>query len=199
MVHFCEDGNNLDLINMRKIISLSILLISSLLLTNCRWFTDAKLSPMAFGKAIEVEGTPKFKMGFKDGCETVLHARGYGFYRSKYKWKFNPDLIDDPEYSFGRKRGYNYCFGYVIGGSGHFSGGWDKYILGNFGGTPFNMGKASIDGTVPGGDVFNVLNVPAGGVSGSLDVLSGGNGGGALSAHPFWGNRKAESEKIFGW
>ncbi|MDA0901884.1 MAG: hypothetical protein O3B09_00540 [Proteobacteria bacterium] len=184
---------------MKRALILITLLLTTNIIAGCRWVTEAKLPPLMFGREIQVEGTPKFKLGFSDGCRTVLHARGYGFYRAKYKWEFNPDLIDDSEYMFGRVRGYNYCFGYVIGGSGHFSGGWDKYILGNASGTPFNMGKGNIDNTVKYGNVFDVLNVPGGGVSGSVDVLSGGGGGGVLSAHPFWGKRSQESGKIIGW
>ena len=183
---------------MKKILILSTLLISLALLSNCRWITGAKLSPMKFMQTIEVEGTPKFKLGFKDGCASTFYSRGNALYRLKYGWKFNTDLIDDPEYSFGRKRGYNYCFGYVVGGTSHFRGGWDRYIMGH--GPAFDMGKGSIDGVTGSysGNIFDVLNVPSGGVSANVEVLSGGSDS-VMSAHPFWGSRGMESGKLIGW
>ena len=181
---------------MKKIILIVTLL---LFISGCRWFTDAKIHNLAFMQIKIPQGTPNFQKGFKEGCATVLYSRGYGLYRTFYEYQFSPELIDQPDYFFGRKRGYNFCFGYITGGSGHFAKGWDAYIYGQ--GTPFDMGKSSIDKTVLGGNVLDSWGDMRGGVGASLGVLqkNRANNGGAMGGHIFYGNVNANSGNILGF
>lgn len=171
-------------------------------LSSCKWFTEAKLPQLAFTNIEIPPGTPNFQKGYKDGCSTALYARGYGPYRMRYKYALDASLIDDSEYIFGRKRGYNYCFVYIAGASGHFSGGWDSYLYGQ--GTPFNMGKGNLNDTQIGGNVFDSWGDMAGGVSGSLDVLQSNriNGTSKTSVFGgpmFWGKTAEQNSQILGW
>lgn len=135
-------------------------------------------------------GSPNFQDAYKAGCETVLYARGNGLYRTRYHGhKFNPKMIDNPEYRFGFSRGYSYCFNFIVGG-GHFGtisgtgGSSDDYIYGK--GTAFDMGTSSINNTVNYGPL-DWLIIPDGGLNGSVDVLQKGRGGTVMGSHPFWG------------
>ncbi len=183
---------------MKKIIIILILLFTS----SCRWFADSKFTDhnLAFTNIRVPPGTPNFQKGYKDGCSTVLYSRGYGLYRTRYDYKFDPELIDDPEYFFGRKRGYNYCFGYITGGSGHFSGGWDRYLFAQ-GSTGFNMGKGNLNNTALGGGVLS--DKISGGVGGFLGVLqqnrAGNKKGSVMGGHIFYGNPGANSGNILGF
>lgn len=177
---------------MYKILIISILLTTS----GCRWFADAKgLHNLAFTNIRVPEGTPNFQKGYKDGCATVLYSRTNALYRAKYEYRFDPELIDNKEYFFGRKRGYNYCFGYSTGGSGHFGSGWDKYIYGQ--GTPFDMGRGNINDTIPQGKDTMPDNS---GIGGFFQILTQSGGGNTvLGGHPFYGKKSMNSDRIFGW
>lgn len=194
---------------MKKTIIITILLT----LSSCNWFENswlenARLPHLAFMKIKMPTGTPNFKKGYKDGCATALYARGYGIYRAKYQYSFHPELIDDSEYFFGRKRGYNFCFGYVSG-SGHFAKGWDGYIYAQ--GTAFNMGKGNINDTVIGrasgsaggkaNSVFDTWGSMEGGVGGSLNLLhkNRANEGGVLGGHIFYGKNAKQLNQILGF
>ena len=99
---------------------------------------------------------------------------------------------------FGNRRGYSYCFNYVIG-SGHFRGGWDEYLF-NKGGMAFNMGKGNINDMVDYTDVFEIFDgKKSGGVGGTIQALTGGSENSVFGSHIFWGNRSVEKTKIIGW
>jgi hypothetical protein len=178
-------------------------------ITSCKWITGAKVHNLAFTNIRVPPGTPNFQKGYKDGCSTVLYSRGNTFYRTKYSYRLDADLIDDSEYYFGRKRGYNFCFGYITGASGHLSKGWDAYIYGQ--GTPFDMGKGNINDTVIGrpsgsqggktANVFDTWGDMKGGVGGSLGVLQKNrtNDGGVFGGHIFYGKTSKQMNQILGW
>lgn len=187
------------------------LLLILLLFSGCRWFSGADL-PFLEGTNIPVPtGTPIFQEGFHDGCATILSARGTGFYRSRYKYSYNPKLIDNPEYRFGYSKGGTNCFNFVVSGRHTLGGSADTYIFGA--GTPFSMGRGNWNDTIDyeegtWNDPFNSGN-GTNSIDGVWDILqkgkSGGNGPGGTTAaggtvfggHPFWGTW--ETNQIFGW
>jgi hypothetical protein len=192
---------------MKNIIIILTLLIFT---SGCKWFSEAKLHNLAFMNIKMPAGTPNFQKGYKDGCSTALYSRGNTLYRTRYKYSFHPELIDDPEYFFGRKRGYNFCFGYITGNSGHFAKGWDGYIYGQ--GTPFNMGVGNINDTVLGqvsgsdgkgktNNVFNTWGGMEGGLSGSLGVLqkNRANEGSVMGGHIFYGQTAKQQKQFLGF
>jgi hypothetical protein len=192
--------------NMVKSFLILLLLVS---VSSCKWFSSSSLPNLAFTNIKVPAGTPNFKKGFKDGCSTVLYSRGFGLYRARYSYSFHPELIDDPEYYFGRKRGYNFCFGYVAGSSGHFAKGWDGYIYAQ--GTPFDMGAGNINDTVIGrasgsskgktSNVFNTWGDTKGGIGGSLSVLQSNraNSGGVMGGHIFYGQDAKQLNQFMGF
>ncbi len=190
---------------MKKIIIIFTLLIIS----SCKLFSGAGLSELAFTNIKIPAGTPNFQKGYKDGCSSVLYTRGNEFYRTRYKYMFDANLIDDDEYIFGRKRGYNFCFGYITGAAGHMGKGWDGYMYAQ--GTAFDMGAGNIDDTVIGrasgnapgkaNSVFDTFGDMKGGVGGSIGVLTRNraNEGGVFGGHIFYGKTAAQQNQILGW
>ena len=180
-----------------------IFIILILLISSCRWVTDAKLPNLSMAKIKIPPGTPNFRKGFADGCSTVIYSRGNTFYRTFHKFRFEADLIDDTEYYFARKRGYNFCFGYITGGSGVFGGGWDKDIYAQ--GTHINMGGGGNVWKSFGGDVFDswgsVTKSGGGGVGGFLGTLqeNTANSGGVLGGHIFYGKSESELKPLIPW
>jgi hypothetical protein len=157
-------------------------------------------------------GTPKFLLGFRHGCGSILHDRGNLFYRTRFEHYFDQSLIDDFEYLNGYKRGHSYCFQYSLGANGLQAGGPDKFLFPTENFTPFTngMGSGNINNTVnyAGGSALDWgfgKDVSGGGLNGSIGVLSksyreetkavGGNGG-VFGSHPLWGT--PSRNQIFG-
>ena len=190
----------------KKIIIILTFLLS---ISSCKWLTEADTSELAFTNIKIPAGTPKFQLGYKDGCSSVLYTRGNGLYRSRYAYEFHPELIDDEEYFFGRKRGYSFCFNYITGPAGHFAKGWDGYIYAQ--GTPFDMGAGTIDDTVIGrasgtyggkaNSVWDTFGDMKGGLDGSIGVLTRNraNTGGVLGGSMFYGQTSAQQNQILGF
>jgi hypothetical protein len=173
------------------------LILLALQNTSCRWFTKAG-KPYFFGSNFKVpEGTPVFQQGYKDGCSTILFARGNGFYRSRNDYHYDVNLSGNPEYRFGHSRGQSWCFQNIIGPNPIAS--FDRYLMpfGN-GNTTFDMTAGNINDTY--GGMFDGLQAPgnpnAGGFDSIFGVWSGGETGGVFSANPLWaGGSKGQ---IFG-
>ena len=159
-------------------------------ISSCRWIGGAG-TPLFGSLSVKVpDGTPVFKQGFKDGCESVLYARGNQLYRHRYSYKYDPKMIDNTEYRFGRNRGYNFCFFEVVGGDAMTS--FDRYILpyGNGIGV-FDMSAGDINnnwgGFFGGGaDTWGVANSTSGGFDSLFKTWSGGGGGSVFGANPLW-------------
>ncbi len=171
----------------------TLLILCLLILSSCRWFTDAGLPHIA-GVNIQIpEGTPSFRLGYKHGCELIFYSRGNIFYRMRYKYNYDPTKNGDPEYRFGYSRGRTYCFNYIIYGASGPVGSFDMflfpykdsngYVYGGFGADDYNN-------TV--GGMFSGLGAPiqdnpANGFDAIFDVLQKG-GGGSNSQTTFGGN-----------
>lgn len=148
-------------------------------------------------------GSPIFQKGYKDGCGTVIYARGNQLYRDKYSYQYDPALIGNVEYRFGHQRGYTACFQYYLAGPTGPLGSWERVMLlnnhtfdtsrgdigaawgGFFGGT---AGKG-LGETI--GDGFNpIFGAWAGGST------IGGSSSGVLSSNPLWAG--GSGTQIFG-
>jgi hypothetical protein len=169
--------------------------ITILTLENCKLFTGASTYYLTGTNYKVPDGTPAFQQGFRDGCESGLHSRGNVLYRTRYSHKYTPSLIDNPEYKFGYGRGYGWCFTTQTAG-GH-TGGFDAFIYGK--GVPFDMGRASIDGTVQyeTGSWSNPLNTNAGGVDGIIGAVQSPKGFSTFGTHPLYGTKN--DTQIFVW
>ena len=177
------------------------LIIILLFFSGCQWITGAALPPFALLGIPEPEGTPIFKSGFKDGCESILHNRGTGLFRDRYKYHYDTTLMDNPEYQFGFSRGWTNCFNHVVSGRHTLGGSADTYIYGN--GVPFGMGTGNINDTFSYGGGWDNPFAAAGSTGDSIESIWGvvhsgnkGGGGTAFGGHPLWGT--LQDKQIFG-
>ncbi len=183
---------------------IKLLLLIILSLNSCRWLSGSSTPYLAMTNYKIPEGTPLFKKGYSNGCETILHNRGTGYYRDKYNgYKFDPDLIDNPEYQFGFSRGWTNCFNVITGGGHTLGGSADAYIFGGkpgYGGPAFDMGKGNINGVFnyENGTWNNPLNSGGGfnDIFGVVQKGGGGTGATVFGGHPFWGTW--QTGQIFG-
>ncbi len=177
----------------------AFLLIVTLFLTSCRWFTDAGTPLFSLGYAKVPAGTPTFQQGFKDGCGTTSYNRGNIFYKTIHKHNYNAKLIGNAEYRFGYSRGYSACFGGVVGGASGPQASFDAYL--SYSGQ-FNMSAGDINSTWDGffgggiwaGDVTN-SNVNFNSIMGIWQNAERG-GGTVLGGNPLWAG--GSSGQIFG-
>jgi hypothetical protein len=165
----------------------------------CAWFTSASL-PYYTGTSFKIpDGTPIFQRGYKDGCSTVLYARGNDFYRSRYKYRYDPNLIGSAEYRFGHQRGYTFCFQTILAATiGPYKGsGLDAiYPYGSATGAGFEVkysGNVNSNGFFGGSSDVNAIwaTVPADGLNATFGVFQKGtdaSGKGGAGATPFGGN-----------
>jgi hypothetical protein len=174
-----------------KILLLTILLF----LGSCRLFSGASRYNLAMMDYAIPDGTPIFQEGYRDGCESGLYSRGNSLYKIKYSGhKYNPKLIDNPEYKFAFGRGYGYCF--TLNTAGGHSGGADKFIYGK--GVPFDMGRTSYDGTInyEQGSWRNPFSSGSG-VNGIFEAVQSPKGFSVFGSHPLYGTNN--DKQIFGW
>tara|TARA_Y100000389_G_scaffold169836_1_gene176411 strand:+ start:40717 stop:41319 length:603 start_codon:yes stop_codon:yes gene_type:complete len=170
-----------------------ILLILSVL-AGCQWLKAADTTFLS-GTNIKIpEGTPTFKKGFRDGCETVLNSRGNSFYRTRYSqgFRYDPKLIEDSEYKFAVSRGYGFCFNYVI----RFlnEAGSDSYIVSP---SNFDWSLGSIDNMVTSSDENLGFGLDQSVADNNIfsdifdftrsSTASGGQGKGVMSSNVFYG------------
>lgn len=82
---------------MYRTLALTFLIIAS----GCR--------PLVLGYSTP-EGTPDYKLGWEDGCDTGLAAEDAGYlYRAVYGYKKRPELMENPQYKDGWGEGFQYC------------------------------------------------------------------------------------------
>ena len=56
------------------------------------------------------DGSYEMLAGSKHGCDSALSSRGNSFYRTFFRFKQDPYLIENTEYFDSWYRGYIYCF-----------------------------------------------------------------------------------------
>ncbi len=145
------------------------------------------------------EGSPAFQSGYKDGCSGVLYARGNIFYRSKYDYRYDPEMIGNTEYKSGYSRGWGWCFAQVVGVSptGRPTTAPDR-MLSPYGKQPtFDTSPNSVNNAW-GGFFGTGLSAPidststSGGLDGSFSIMQNGISGGSAGSgqtafgNPFW-------------
>jgi hypothetical protein len=163
-----------------------LIIVLSLQLGGCKWFTNAGTPYFQWTNFKIPEGTAAFKQGYKDGCSTVLYSRGNGFYRTRYQYRYDTKMIDNPEYRFGHSRGYSWCFQTIL--TGQTNGSFDKYI--NPGGYDPTFNANNINNAW--GGMFEGLDAPikvnpGNGFDAMFGVWSGsGTGGSVFSSDPLW-------------
>ncbi len=186
---------------MLKKVTLVLILLS--LLSSCRWFGEATTPFFSWTNFKVPPGTPVFQQGYKDGCSTVLYARGNVFYRSRYSYKFDPKMIGNTEYRFGHSRGYSFCFQHVLASTSGPVGSFDKYLSPQGYDKTYNAGNINDtwDGALANDGVFSgSVTTPGNGLNGIFDVLQKGGSGetrGVFDSNPLWaGGSKGQ---YFGW
>ena len=174
------DINNLT--SMKKFIKFFTIILFLTIVNSCS-------TPYLAGTNYKIpDGTPSFQSGYKDGCGTVLSARGTDFYRSRYKHNYNPALIGNPEYRFGYQRGYTYCFHASVSSAEGPHASADKYLF------PHGNGYGVFD--MGAGDVNNAWGGFFGGAPTQIDlgtnlnsvvsVWGGSADNSAFGANPLW-------------
>lgn len=164
----------------------------------CRWFSSAG-TPYFSGLSYKIpEGTTAFKKGYKDGCSSILYARGSTLYRTLNDYSFDPKMIGNPEYRFGHSRGQSWCFQNLIGPNPIAS--FDRYILPHGGAADkgvFDMRATNINSawggmlnnegdSVWGGNLGGNVNSTVFGV-----INYGTDGSTSAFSNPLWGGGSA--------
>ncbi len=186
---------------------LILLILISFGLISCKIFgipSKGTFAPLSNFKV--PPGTPAFKSGYKDGCSSVLYSRGNMFYRSRYEYRYDPNMIDNTEYKFGYSKGNSWCFTHIVGISpdNTLGPGDGLSSLSPYGARPmFDTSPNNIDNAFDG--MFGGLSAPInantdstpGGLSGIFDVyqkgISGGQagaGGSVFGSNPLWSGDK---------
>jgi hypothetical protein len=145
------------------------------------------------------KGSKAFQQGFKDGCSSVLYTRGNVYYRTKYSYRYDAKMIDNPEYRFGHGQGYNLCFTETISGvaSGP-SASFDRYLDPNKLQGSW-MAAVDYNSVVPGflGSGYALSAGTGGDVNGIFGTWTNGiQGGTALGSDPLWSG--GSSGQFFG-
>jgi hypothetical protein len=177
-----------------------LLILLSLQLCGCRYFKMMGL-PYFRGLDFKVpEGTPTFQQGYKDGCSTILFARGNGMYRDRYEYRYDPKLIGNPEYRFGHSRGQSWCFQNIIGPNPLSSP--DRFLMPYGNNTVFDMKAGDMGSNWSGffggsADTWGDSVSSGSGLNGMFGVWGGGGGQGSVfTANPLWAG--GSSGQFFG-
>jgi hypothetical protein len=59
-------------------------------------------------------GSPEFKAGWKDGCESGMATYGSMFNKMRYSFYQNYDLLSVPDYDAAWHESFNYCRHYNL-------------------------------------------------------------------------------------
>lgn len=81
--------------------------------SSCEHMYNQITKPRPWRMAETPEGTPEFRKGWEDGCETGMGAYGNDTYKMIYTYKQDFTLIDNPEYYRAWKDAYTYCRWYT--------------------------------------------------------------------------------------
>ncbi len=111
-----------------RIITLTILCTLIVTLSACQQFTK----PRPWGLGETPDGTPEFRKGWEDGCDTGLRAYGGHWYRNRSGYKhFKQDLtlIHNPEYYRAWRDAFTYCRWYVWNWQRPARGTNNKYAI----------------------------------------------------------------------
>lgn len=177
------------------IIRIFLTIFLLLTISSCRWITGGG-SPFFKWSNIKIPpGTPVFQQGFKDGCSTVLYARGNYWYRMRYSYTYDPQMIGNPEYRFGHSRGYSWCFQNIVG-PGPLSS-FDRYINPSGAAWGYGVFDTKVDdigtnwdgmfGDGSQGPWYSSLTGTSNGLNGIFDVLQKGTTGrGVFDSNPLW-------------
>ena len=170
----------------------------------CKWITTATTQVFMFSNVKMPNGSPSFQKGFKAGCETTLYSRGNVWFRTRYKYTYDPKMIGNPEYRFGHSRGYTACFHAIVGMN---QSSFDRYLApatgagGGFGYGVFSTKSEDLGGAWGGffGDsgIQDIISMNAGGVNGNFTLLGGDAGQGSVfTSNPLWAG--GSSGQFFG-
>ncbi len=77
-----------------------LLLLLAGLLPGCRPATLLGVDP---------PGTPEYKLGWEDGCDSGLSAEGDWSYKAMYGFKKRPEMSANDQYKQGWNEGFSYC------------------------------------------------------------------------------------------
>jgi hypothetical protein len=88
------------------------IMVLCLSLTSCSLFQQF-VNPRPLGMSETPDGSPIFKQGWEDGCETGLNAYGNEYYKNLHSFQQDPYLIHDPEYYRAWNDSYQYCRWYT--------------------------------------------------------------------------------------
>lgn len=173
------------------------LIFISFSFVSCKMFAiPGKISFLPFTNFKLPPGTPTFQSGYKDGCSSVLYARGNVFYRSRYDYRYDPKMINNGEYKTGYSRGWGWCFTNVIGIGNSLPSGSPDQFLAPYGRRPvFDTSPNSINNVWGFGRLSSPIdaNSTPGGLDSMFDIYQYGIDGGqagagqsALGGNPLW-------------
>jgi len=108
---------------VKKITSKIIFIILLILtLAGCQWNGNTMASqlfhpvpPRMYEGMVDgaPEGTPVFRTGFKDGCESGMSAYGSLDYKAKHEFRHDPELAINDEYHSAWLLGFRHCRWYT--------------------------------------------------------------------------------------
>ena len=58
---------------------------------------------------VKPAGTPDYKLGWEDGCDTGLSAQQGGVAKALYGFKKRPEMADNTTYNSAWNEGFTYC------------------------------------------------------------------------------------------
>ena len=58
---------------------------------------------------VDPPGTPEYKLGWEDGCDSGLSAEGTWDYKLMYGFKKRPEMSSSDQYKSGWSEGFSYC------------------------------------------------------------------------------------------
>lgn len=86
-----------------------ILIMTVITLQSCSW-----AGPRPILMDMDPPGSPEFKMGFKDGCESGFATYGTFFYKLNYSFYQNYEMLSNVDYDRAWHEAFNYCRHYSL-------------------------------------------------------------------------------------